>query len=303
MGQDRSQTLASVTIDSSLIYPTTSRRFLMALWEMEGLKVELLPRTVKEMYGFVQDSERGYWRRALKKEGRRTGRMWPPETVEAVAEATAHAAGRWVNAELGYAGTPGRNDSMLRAVTLTPEQRAQAGMIAEAIPRECFKGPSKDGHRGDREIVAEGVTSGFKILASDNRSSIRRVQMNGWLIDKRLASGEFVLRGDDALEQAGHWREQPAHMLEALLRATLPDTPGEAQREKKIVETFIARMKFEGLNSVADSCNEEWQGMHQREIYERARRHIAGPTTLARETEDRRVKATRAAAKKAGYER
>ena len=83
MEQDRSEALASVTIDSSLIYPTTSRRFLMALWEMEGLKVELLPRTIQEMYGFVQDSERSYWRRALAREARRAGRTWPPETVEA----------------------------------------------------------------------------------------------------------------------------------------------------------------------------------------------------------------------------
>ena len=37
--------------------------------------------------------------------------------------------------------------------------------------------------------------------------------------------------------------------------------------------------------------------------YDRARRYIAGPTTLARETEHRRVKATRAAAAGAGYER
>ena len=222
MEQDRSQALASVTIDSSLIYPMSSRRFLMALWEMDGLKVELLPRTIQEMYGFVRDSERGYWRRALKKEAERTGRGWPPQTVEAVAEATAQAAGEWVNAELGYAGTPGRNDSMLRAVELTTEQSARAGGIAEAIPKVCFRGPSKDGHRGDREIVAQGVVSGFKILASDNRSSIRRAQMNGWLMENGLSSGEFVLRGDDALEQAGPWREQPAHMLEAVLRATPP---------------------------------------------------------------------------------
>ena len=156
MEQDRSEALASVTIDSSLIYPTTSRRFLMALWEMEGLKVELLPRTIQEMYGFVQDSERSYWRRALAREAGRTGRTWPPETVEAVAAATAAAAGEWVNTEIGYAATAARNDSMLCAVGLTTAQEARAGAIAETIPNMCFKGPSKDGHRGDREIVAQG---------------------------------------------------------------------------------------------------------------------------------------------------
>ena len=303
MAQDRGEALASVTIDSSLIYPTTSRRFLMALWEMEGLKVELLPRTIQEMYGFVQDSERSYWRRALAREAGRTGRAWPPETVEAVAAATAAAAGRWVNTEIGYAATPARNDSMLHAVGLTRAEEARAGAIAETIPNICFKGPSKDGHRGDREIVAQGVVTGFKILASDNRTSIRRPQMNGWLREQGLCTGDFVLRGDDAIEEAGPWRDQPAHLLEAALRATLPDKPGEATRENDIVATFIGRMRDEGLDSVATSCDEEWRGARHRDIYDRARRYIAGPTTLARETEHRRLTATRTAAADAGYER
>ena len=303
MQQDRSETLASVTIDSSLIYPTASRRFLMALWEMEGLKIELLPQTIHEMYGFVQSSERSFWRRGLAKEAGRTGRTWPPDTVEAVIAATMAAAGEWVNAELGYGTRPARNDSMLHSVSLTVTQRATAGVIAETIPTMCFRGQSKDGHRGDREIIAQGVVSGFKILASDNRSSIRRTQINGWLREQELCTGDFVLRGDDAIEEAGPWRDQPAHMLEAVLRATLPDQPGKATRENEIVTTFIDRMRHAGLDSIARSCNEEWRGTRQREIYDRARRYIAGPTTLARETEQRRLNARRTAAADAGYER
>ena len=66
--------LAGVTIDSSLMYPTTSRRFLMALWEMEGLRIELVPRAVQEMYGYVRESEREYWHERLEKETQRTAR-------------------------------------------------------------------------------------------------------------------------------------------------------------------------------------------------------------------------------------
>ena len=96
MNQSRTEALAKVTIDSSLMYPTTTRRFLMCLWEMDGLRIELVPRTAKEMHGFVQDSERAYWRRGLRKEGERTGRGWPPQIIEAIAEATATAAANWV---------------------------------------------------------------------------------------------------------------------------------------------------------------------------------------------------------------
>ena len=301
--QDRSTALASVTIDSSLIYPTTARRFLMALWEMDGLRIELLPRTVQEMYGFIQDSERGYWRRGLVKEAQRTGTQWPPQTVEEVSEAAAAAAGEWVNEELGYKEAPARNDSMLRPVLLTPQQQARAGLIAESIPRECFRGPSKNNFRGDREIVAQGVVSGFRILASENRGSIRRVQMNGWLHEGGLATEEFVLRADDAIERAGPWKDQPARLLEAALRAALPDNRRAPQREAEIVETFIARMKKEGLDSVALTCLDEWTGPDPGKIYERARAHIAGPETLARDTEGRRLERTRAAARRAGYER
>ena len=298
---DRSWSLSSVTIDSSLVYPTTSRRFLMALWEMEDRKVELLPRTVKETWGFVQDSEIEYWGRRLAKEAERTATTVPPDVARAIKEAAAVTAGVWINAEVGYAGRPGRNDSMLRAVTLTAEQDRHADAIARAIPGECFKGASKNNHWGDRQIIAQGIVSGFKILASDNRASIRRTQTNGWLIDERLAEAKFVLNADDAIDEAGPWKEQPAHMLEAVLRATLPTRPTSPDREKEIVEQFLSRMRNEGLPNTADSCAHEWEGVRANEIRKRARAYIEGPRTHARETEDRRVRATRAAAHRAGY--
>ena len=301
MEQDRSQSLARVTVDSSLIYPTTTRRFIMALWEMEDLRVDLVPRAVREMWGFVQDSEHDYWSRRLKKEAVRTGTRLPADTATAIEKAAAVAAGAWVNVELGYAGIPGRNDSMLNAVTMTQEQERLANEITGEIPMECFAGHSKNNHRGDREIISQSVATGFRILASDNRSSILRPQINGWLTEQNLVPGEFVLNGDEAIDHAGTWKEQPARMLEAVLRATLPTLPGSARRENEIVETFIARMRDEGLPSTAKSCAAQWEGEHQAEIYERARAYVAGPGTLARNTEDRRVKAARDAARRAGY--
>ena len=175
--------LASVTIDSSLIYPTTSRRFLMGLWEMADLRVELVPRAVQEMHGYVRESEKEQWHRQIKGDTERTGKTYPPETADAIAEAGAAAAGNWVNEELGFGQQRGREDSMLQAVALNAEQRVQTAAIALSIPRMGFRGPTKNDYRGDREIVAQGVATGFKILASDKRGSIVRNRINGWLTE------------------------------------------------------------------------------------------------------------------------
>ena len=266
--------LAAVTVDSSLMYPTTARRFLMTLWEMEGLKIELVPRAVQEMYSYVRESEGDQWYRHLRGETQRTGMTWAPETVERIVEVAASAAAKWVNTELGYGNKAGRNDSMLHAVTLSAEQSVEAATIATAIPRDCFRGPTKNDYRGDREIVAQGVVSGFKILASDNRGSIVRNRMNGWLSEAGHASDEFVLNADDAIEKAGPWRSQPAHMLEAVLRAALPSEPRSAKRVAEIVDTFIERMRSQGLRGVALSCLDAWHGPSQKLIYDTARAHI-----------------------------
>ena len=250
--------LASVTIDSSLMYPTTSRRFLMALWEMEGLRINLVPKAVQEMYGYVQESEREYWHERLDKESERTGRAWAPEIAEAIARAAEQGAADWVNDELGYGQKAGREDSMLRATALDAGQSVRAAGIARSIPRECFKGATKNDYRGDREIIGQGVAAGYKILASDNRGSIRRNAMNGWLMETGHANAEFILNADDAIDRAGQWSEQPQHMLEAVLRATLPGQRRTAQREDEILGQFIQRMQMQGLRNVAQSCLSAW---------------------------------------------
>ena len=296
-------TLANVTIDSSLMYPTTGRRFLMALWEMDGLKIELLPRTVQEMYGFVQNSEFNYWNRGLRKEGQRTGQIWPEETIDAICQASADAAGAWVNEELGYGQIPPRNASMLRAVTMTRKQRLAAKTLASNIPQRCFRGPTKDNYQGDREIIGQGIVSGFKVLASDNRSSLRRNVMNGWLREQNYVAEDFVLSADDAIETAGAWDRQPARLLEAVLRATLPETRRSGPREKAIVDTFLKRLAHEGFRGIAQTCRDEWRGPEISAIYTRARAYIKGPETLARQTETRRLARTREAAEEAGYKK
>lgn len=303
MQPPRAQGLASVTVDSSLMYPTTTRRFLMALWEMEGLRIELVPRTAQEMYGMVRESEREQWYRRLRWDTKRTGRVWAPESVEKIIDAAQNAAGQWVNAELGYGKTPGRNDSMLHAVTLSAKQGVEAAAIAAEIPRRCFRGPTKNNYRGDREIVAQAVISGFKILASDNRWSIVRNRMNGWLAEQSLVEEELVLNADDAIEKAGPWRTQANTMLEAVLRATLPNERRSAEREAEFVTTFVKRLGRQGLEGVSLSCLDAWEGPDHETIYKAARAHIEHGGKLSRMTEDRRLEAVRSAAAGAGYVR
>ena len=127
--------------------------------------------------------------------------------------------------------------------------------------------------------------------------------MNGWLMETGHANAEFILNADDAIDRAGQWREQPQHMLEAVLRATLPGQRRTAQREDEILGQFIQRMQMQGLRNVAQSCLSAWYGPNQKKIYAAARTYIDSSETLARDTEERRRTRTLKAAQTAGYGR
>ena len=131
---------------------------------------------------------------------------------------------------------------------------------------------------------------------------IRRNQVNAWLQAQGYCEEDLILRADDAIEKAGHWRRQPQRILEAVLRATLPNAPRPAQRENDIVTLFIRRLADQGLPEIARSCTAEWKGPDRDRIYAKARENIAHGAGLARATEHRRLMATRTAAQSAGWE-
>jgi len=164
--------LSQVTIDTSLLYPSTARRFLMTLWDMQALKIPVLPRTSRELHGVIKESESAYWKRRLKREATRTGMHWSPQIIIAIADAASEAAGQWVNQELGYGTNQPRNDSALQRIEMDPAAQLRADDIAEQIPKRCFQGRSLTGHRGDRSIIAEGVVCGF-VRASVAREAER----------------------------------------------------------------------------------------------------------------------------------
>ncbi len=295
--------LSQVTIDTSLLYPSTARRFLMTLWDMQALKIPVLPRTSRELHGVIKESESAYWKRRLKREATRTGMHWSPQIIIAIADAASEAAGQWVNQELGYGTNQPWNDSALQRIEMDPAAQLRADDIAEQIPKRCFQGRSLTGHRGDRSIIAEGVVCGFKVLATDNRTSIKRSKINEWLLEQTLTSEDFVLDGDEAIDRAGHGKTHPAQLLKTVLIAALPDTPAPKDRENTIVEQFIQRMHHDGLRTIAEDCHQEWTLHDTRQIYQEAREIIEGGKSIARHTEQRRVSATRLAAREAGYER
>jgi len=294
--------LDNITVDSSLMYPTTSRRFLMALWEMDGKRVALVPRAVQEMYGFVRQSEERFCQRALHKQTERTGRIYSPGDRQIIIDAAVEAAGEWVNDELGDDKRPGNNSSALILRRLNAEEADRARTLAEAIPSKCFRGPSKNSFFGDREIIGQSIAAGFAILASDNRSSIRRVQLNGWIKEHTGIDGNFVLDADQALEEAGHWTTQPTKLLEAVLRAALPSRPRSVERENEIVIQFITRLGREGWKHIAVACDEEWRSAEAEIAYTSARAFIAEEGSHARDTEARRIERIRKATSNAGYD-
>ena len=302
MPDTRPVSLTAITIDSSLLNPTTARRFLMCLWEMDGLPIPLVPRTTLELHGLMKDSERTHWETALTRQSERTGQIWTAEHRHQIQDAAATATATWFDDELNSGTTDTNHRSAFEAVVLNPEQRTRADHIANNIPQLCFSHHGTKQHLGDRQIIGESIAANFQILATDNRTLVRRNSLNQWLRHTGLATRDHVLRADDALEQAGGWREQPEKLLEAALRATLPTNPAPAEREHDLVTRFVKRLAQQGLNRVARTCSEEWLGPSRSAIYDRARAHIATNTSIARATEQRRITTTRTAARDAGWE-
>ena len=174
---------AEVALDTSLLAPPTSRRFFMAAWELRGLRVPVLPRVVRELHGVLGDSEQEHWTRVLDGESRR-GVIRSPATTIQILAAVEEAARQWVRDTLDVQLTQPRaapSSCALHVVHLDDAESLRARQIAAAIPARCFKGPSRNNHYGDRQVIGQAAVKGYRVLALNNRNSIRRAATNHWL--------------------------------------------------------------------------------------------------------------------------
>jgi len=180
--------LDNITVDSSLMYPTTSRRFLMALWEMDGKRVALVPRAVQEMYGFVRQSEERFCQRALHKQTERTGRIYSPGDRQIIIDAdqALEEAGHWTT---------------------------QPTKLLEAVLRAALPSRPRSVER-ENEIVIQFITR----LGREGWKHIAVACDEEW----RSAEAEIAYTSARAFiaEEGSHARDTEARRIERIRKAT-----------------------------------------------------------------------------------
>lgn len=292
-----------IALDTSVLCRPYDRRFVMAAWQLLGAKVAVLPRVARELHGTMADSERQHWRRVMDGEEER-GRE-PYTTLERyrIARAAADGVRQWVEAELDaqLEDGPFSLDSALRVVRMGEADRADADDLAMRLPDHCFQGHSKDGHAGDRRIIGEAAVMNFRILASRNRTSIRRERTNAWLREKAGLNADLVCEADDVLTRVHHARhaDPDAAALDAVLHAALPKADVTPERQDEIVEAFIGHLRASCFPDCAEGAQSAWLGPEGVAAATRMRERL--DPSPSRDTESRRVSAVRNAAAGAGW--
>lgn len=295
-------TPSGTAFDTSVICYPFDRRFVLCAWQQLGAKVAVLPRVAHELHGIMCDNEIAHWQAVLKGEEGRGGQSYSSAEWEAITSAAGKGAQAWVRQEIdSQAAGKGPADSALRAVVMSAEERGRAGRLASEIPAYCFRGPSRDGHAGDRRIIAEARVMGFQVLASKNRTSIRRAQTNHWLRSRTGMNVDLVQEAD-AIVGEMFLREHdnlgvPA--LKAVLHAALPANEVSPQRQCDIVERFLENLGAGSFVDCAEQAEDVWRGPDGDRLAMAARRGLVD--SPARETEARRVQVVREQAAEAGW--
>ena len=295
----------SVTFDTSVMCRPVERRFVMATWELLGARVPVLPNVASELHGVMYRNEFLHWQRSLASQERREETAeYPPGAKDRIATAAAEGARQWVERELQTEPAEGAHaPSALHAVRMSALQREQANGIAAAIPNRCFAGPSKDNHFGDRVIIAQAITMGFSILASRNRASIRRNQVNEWAKDSMGLNADLVREAEDAVHEVQGRILSPSDKasLAAVLLACLPGRPTSPERTTAIVDQFIRLLRQSSLAGCGEGAEFMWREPEGVDLATQVAKRI--DDSAARQTEQRRVDLVRRKATDAGWSR
>lgn len=294
---------AEVALDTSVLAPPTSRRFFMAAWEMQGLRVPVLPRVVRELHGVLGDSEQGHWERVLKGDASR-GVHHSPTTANRILAIVEKAARQWVRDtfDVQQMAQPDAVPSCaLHVVPFDDAEMLRAREIGAAIPNRCFKGPTPNNYYGDRQIIGQAAVKGYRVLALNNRNSIRRAATNRWLRDHVGVNEDLLWQSDDAVH--GLYADAAARpdedLLKAVLYACLPEEPRPPKREDAIVLTFLDRLEASGMADCVDGMRKVWGTDAGKALATDVRPALPGSD--ARRTEASRLEAVRGAARGVGW--
>ena len=282
------------TADTELLGDPYCRRFIMSLWELAGGTIKVTPTVADELVGNVRQSERRHWVNTLTYDARNRNRRYDHATYRRIVNATSDAAGQWIMKELATEGQGG-----ISAADPTLEQALRAIQIAPQIPRRCFRRPDHPNQRADRQIVGEAIALGYTLLATGNLDTVKREPTNAWLTDQGLIDRPLIMTVEDALKEL-HPGDERSASLRAVLGATLPDADRGVERDVRAITTFLNQLTATHARGCASWALDEWETLdNPAELIEQARDRLP---RQSRETELRRVRTTRKAARDAGYE-
>ena len=251
------------------------------------------------------DSEQEHWTRVLDGQSGR-GVEHSPATTNRILHTVEKAARQWVrdtlDVQLEQPGTAPASCA-LHVVQFDDAESLRARQIGAAIPARCFKGPSRNNHYGDRQIIGQAAVKGYRVLALNNRSSIRRAATNDWLRAQVRVNEDLLWQSDDAV-YALHAEGTPSpdtELLKAALYACLPDQPRPPKREDEIVLQFLQRLRPSGMGDCVEGMTKVWATAEGKQLAMDVR--AALPGSNARQTESSRVEGVRAAAEGVGWQR
>ena len=282
------------TADTELLGDPTCRRFLMCVWAQAGSRLTVTPTVADELVGNVRQSERRHWEHVLEFDEANSNWRYEDETYSGIIEAAIQAAGEWIVEE------PRREPPGGLSLTFaTKDEQRKARMLAARIPRECFRRPDRRNQAADRRIVAEATVLGYTLLASENLSTLKEKRINAWLREEGYVDEPLVMPIDDALERLSRQRSREETALDAVLAAALPDQDRGIERDLRTIGDFLERLKRGHARPCAIWAEDAWN--EERTPHERIGAARMNLPEAARETEMRRVRKVRSAARSAGY--
>ncbi len=297
-----------IAVDTSLLGRRDARRFLMAAWERLGARTPVLPQVRNELFQLLADRETDYWDRVMRGQRNRLGISYTPAEERAILAAADRSAREWAQRHLDAPLDPAlpqdrpepKLPCALVPIALSDEEDSRAREIAARIPAYCFRGPSKNSHHGDRQVIAQAAVKGYRVLSTDNRTSIRAEHMNVWLRES-LGLNEDLVCGPDATMSLlfGATPAGDAELLKAVLHACLPEHPRPREREGQIVAQFLRGLEAGGFRESAEGANRVWASDLGDELAAAVREEIPG--SAARATEADKLAFARARAEAAGW--
>ncbi len=303
-----------VAWDSSTLFDSFDRRFIMAACELGGGRAVVLPAVAREMSDFFSLRVTHHWFKALKRQDRRQMRRYPDGDKGRIAQAAGEGLKDWVRSEIDAQASgqaPAEGASALSLRTLTEAERGKALAIATGIPGFCFRGQPRLGHWGDRAIIGEAIVSDLHLLVSRKRSPVKRTKSNRWCREAHALNGDLLQEADDFVQAiaADAAPEREANdgigpgdefSLKAALLAAMPVRDVAASRLDGIVEGFVDGMGNSGtFVACADSALRTWKSSRSQACVDAVRPLLAG--SQAKLTERRRVDAITRRAAAAGW--